>query len=258
MAGGPLVEAVQDRGVGPDLGVEGGALRRRRRPRSSTCRPRCGRSPRGRGPRRRPARPCRPRPRRRPGVEEAALDDLHVVADLEHPRRHPADLDVGVGAASPASAGPRSPRPRGSPAARRRRGPPAGASSTIRTSSTRTTLVISLSAPARWTIAFWGRPDEVSVAWKPRASASMATKTPTVPAIPSTATTEERPALLRAPQVVGDGDGHGQTLRSASTTLRRMAPSAGSRPARKPVPERDRHARGERRAGEEHRAGSRS
>ena len=66
-----------------------------------------------------------------------------------------------------------------------------GASSTIRTSSADSTLVISLSAPARWTMAFSGSPEEVSVAWKPRASASMATKTPTVPAIPSTATTEE-------------------------------------------------------------------
>ena len=72
-----------------------------------------------------------------------------------------------------------------------RPGPTWGASSTIRTSSTSRTLVISLSAPERWTIAFWGRPDEVTVAWKPRASASIATKTPTVPAIPSTATTEE-------------------------------------------------------------------
>ena len=52
-------------------------------------------------------------------------------------------------------------------------------------------LVISLSAPARCTIAFCGWPDEVSVALKPRASASIATKTPTVPAIPSTATTDE-------------------------------------------------------------------
>ncbi len=66
-----------------------------------------------------------------------------------------------------------------------------GASSTSRTSSTCRMLVISLSAPARWTIAFWGRPDEVTVALKPRARASMATKTPTVPAMPRTATTEE-------------------------------------------------------------------
>ncbi len=66
-----------------------------------------------------------------------------------------------------------------------------GASSTSRTSSTLRMLVISLSAPARWTIAFWGWPDEVTVALKPRARASMATKTPTVPAMPRTATTEE-------------------------------------------------------------------
>ena len=66
-----------------------------------------------------------------------------------------------------------------------------GASSTIRTSSSVMALVISLSAPERCTIAFCGWPEEVSVALKPRASASMATNTPTVPAIPSTATTEE-------------------------------------------------------------------
>jgi hypothetical protein len=40
-------------------------------------------------------------------------------------------------------------------------------------------------------MAFSGRPDETSVALKPRARASIATKTPTVPAIPSTATTDE-------------------------------------------------------------------
>jgi hypothetical protein len=53
------------------------------------------------------------------------------------------------------------------------------------------TLVISLSAPERCTIAFCGRPEEVTVAWNPRARASIATKTPTVPAMPRTATTEE-------------------------------------------------------------------
>ena len=52
-------------------------------------------------------------------------------------------------------------------------------------------LVISLSAPLRWTMTFWGSPEEVRVALKPRARASMAMKTPTVPAIPSTATTDE-------------------------------------------------------------------
>ena len=66
-----------------------------------------------------------------------------------------------------------------------------GASSTMRTSSTVTELVISVSAPARWTITFSGRPEEVRVALKPRARASMATKTATVPAMPSTATTDE-------------------------------------------------------------------
>ena len=77
-----------------------------------------------------------------------------------------------------------------------RRGPEAsratwGASSTMRTSSTVRKLVISVSEPARCTITFSGRPEEVSVALKPRARASMATKTATVPAMPSTAATDE-------------------------------------------------------------------
>ena len=66
-----------------------------------------------------------------------------------------------------------------------------GASSATRTSSSVTALVISVSAPTRCTIAFAGWPDETSVALKPRASASMATNTLTVPAMPSTATTED-------------------------------------------------------------------
>ena len=53
-------------------------------------------------------------------------------------------------------------------------------------------LEIRYHPPERWTIAFWGRPEEVTVAWKPRASASIATKTPTVPAIPSTASSTSR------------------------------------------------------------------
>ena len=52
-------------------------------------------------------------------------------------------------------------------------------------------LVISVSEPPRWTIAFSGRPDETMVALKPRASASIATNTPTVPAMPITATTDD-------------------------------------------------------------------
>ena len=52
-------------------------------------------------------------------------------------------------------------------------------------------LVISVSAPPRCTMTFAGCPEEVRVAWKPRARASMATNTPTEPAIPSTATTDE-------------------------------------------------------------------
>ena len=66
-----------------------------------------------------------------------------------------------------------------------------GASSMMRTSSIVTKLPISLVEPALWTMAFLGSPEETSVAWKPRARASMAMKTPTVPAIPTTATTED-------------------------------------------------------------------
>ena len=66
-----------------------------------------------------------------------------------------------------------------------------GATSRIFTCSTVTLLSISDVAPARRTIAFSGEPDETSVAWKPRAMASMATNTATVPAMPSTATTAD-------------------------------------------------------------------
>ena len=50
-------------------------------------------------------------------------------------------------------------------------------------------LSISLVEPARRTMAFCGDPDATSVASNPRASDSIATNTPTVPAMPSTATT---------------------------------------------------------------------
>ena len=60
-----------------------------------------------------------------------------------------------------------------------------------RTWSRTTLLSISEVAPARRTIALRGEPDAIKVASKPRASDSMATNTPTVPAMPSTATTVE-------------------------------------------------------------------
>ena len=50
-------------------------------------------------------------------------------------------------------------------------------------------LSISEVAPARRTIALRSEPDDTSAAWNPRARASMATNTPTLPAMPSTATT---------------------------------------------------------------------
>ena len=49
-------------------------------------------------------------------------------------------------------------------------------------------LSISEVAPARRTIAFWGEPEVTRAASKPRARASMATNTPTVPAMPRMAT----------------------------------------------------------------------
>ncbi len=61
----------------------------------------------------------------------------------------------------------------------------------ILTESRETPLVISDVAPARVMSAFSAEPEETSVALNPRASDNMATKTPTVPAIPTTATIVE-------------------------------------------------------------------
>src|SRR5271154_2196721 len=58
----------------------------------------------------------------------------------------------------------------------------------IFTESRGTPLVISEVAPARTISALSSEPDATSVARNPRASDSIATNTPTVPAIPSTAT----------------------------------------------------------------------
>ena len=52
-------------------------------------------------------------------------------------------------------------------------------------------LSISEVDPARRIMAFCSDPDSRSAAWKPRARASMATNTPTLPAMPSTATMVE-------------------------------------------------------------------
>src|SRR5438067_13005380 len=66
-------------------------------------------------------------------------------------------------------------------------------------------LAISPEEPPRSTIAFRGEPDDSRVNLKPRASESMATNTPTVPAMPSTATTVEvqRARRLRTAQMSG-------------------------------------------------------
>src|SRR5271157_1489230 len=58
----------------------------------------------------------------------------------------------------------------------------------IFTASSATPLVISEVAPARTISALSSEPDATSVARNPRASDSIATNPPTVPAIPSTAT----------------------------------------------------------------------
>ncbi len=63
----------------------------------------------------------------------------------------------------------------------------------------------------------------------------MAMKTPTVPAMPSTATMAEVQRALHAAHIIDDRDRHGQTLRSALTTRMRMAPMPGSRPLMTPT-----------------------
>ena len=59
--------------------------------------------------------------------------------------------------------------------------------------------IISEEEPARMTRALSGEPEATRVALKPRASESMATKTPTVPAMPRMATIVEvqRARMLR-------------------------------------------------------------
>ena len=213
----PLVEAVE---------------RRRRRPRSRSrrrcpavedahdrpgARRRAARVRPGRAPGRRRARSLPTTISYRPGVRKRPSTHLHVVAHREHARRDAAHLHVGVASVprtgsaaitttSALTSGPSAPRAT------------CGASSTIRTSSSVDRARHLGVRARRCTIAFCGWPDETSVALKPRASASIATNTPTVPAIPSTATTEEVQRSFDAPQVVDEGDRHAQSLRSASTT----------------------------------------
>src|SRR5229473_4389869 len=96
----------------------------------------------------------------------------------------------------------------------------------IFTESSATPLVISEVAPARTISALSSEPDETSVALKPLARESMATKTPTVPAIPTTATIAEvhRALTLRMlytmgmamsdpPQRIYDAHAHGVNSR---------------------------------------------
>ena len=63
-----------------------------------------------------------------------------------------------------------------------------GASWITRKSSSLTMLSISDVAPPRLTMALRGEPESTSVSWNPLAMESIATKTPTTPAIPRTAT----------------------------------------------------------------------
>src|SRR5215475_376314 len=96
----------------------------------------------------------------------------------------------------------------------------------IFTASSATPLVISDVAPARTMSALSSEPDETSVARKPFASESMATNTPTVPAMPRTATMAEvqRALTLRKlytigiaisdpPQRIDDAHAHGADSR---------------------------------------------
>src|SRR5579859_584716 len=80
----------------------------------------------------------------------------------------------------------------------------------IFTVSSATPLVISEVAPARTTSALSGEPDETIVVRNPLASDSMATNTPTVPAIPSTATIEDvhRALTLRMLYTIGIAISH--------------------------------------------------
>ena len=72
------------------------------------------------------------------------------------------------------------------------------------------------------------------MALNPCARESMATNTPTVPAMPSTATIDEFQRCLDAAQVVSNRYRH-HTLLSASTTRRRIAPIAGMMPLMSPT-----------------------
>ena len=74
-------------------------------------------------------------------------------------------------------------------------------------------LSISVVAPPRMMMAFMGEPESTSVSSKPLAMASMATKTATTPAMPSTATRFDGPPGPHASDVVDQRDGHGGTLR---------------------------------------------
>src|ERR1700730_11135067 len=101
-----------------------------------------------------------------------------------------------------------------------------GASCSILTASMPTPPVISDVAPARITMALSTEPEDTSVALNPRASESIATNTPTGPAIPRTATIAEvqRAFTLRkleitgiptldSPQRIHDTQAHGPNAR---------------------------------------------
>src|SRR5579864_3142838 len=80
----------------------------------------------------------------------------------------------------------------------------------IFTESSPTPLVISDVAPPRTINALSGEPEETSVALKPLARESIATKTPTVPAMPATATIAEvqRALTLRMLYTIGIAISH--------------------------------------------------
>ncbi len=232
--GRPLVEAVEDAGVGPDLGVERGALAVE----DAHDRPR-----------------ARPDPDRRaelealvgaagtladdgfgqPRPQEAALHHLHVVPHLEDVRRHASDLHVRVGVALLQGQGGdhhdlrADERPRRGARDLRR---VLHEAHVVHEHHARHLGVGPGALHDRVLREARGRDRGLEAAGEREHRHEDAHRARDA----EDGDHGGGPARGGAAQVVGERDGHGQTLRSASTTLRRIAPIAGRTPARKPVP----------------------
>ena len=126
-------------------------------------------------------------PIRKGRAEHAALDDLDIPAHGEDVGRNPAHLHIRVRARLAQREGRHHHHFRGHQwfAVHPRH---SRLSCRIFPESRVTPLIISEVAPARMTMALSYEPEETSVARNPWASESMAINTPTVPAMPSTAT----------------------------------------------------------------------